>query len=245
MGYFNQQTTLSVAKSLAAGEAPAGAVGVISDLCPATEAGKSDELLRSTPNDRLLAIRPTSGLFRRHLPHLLNSAEQSQFELVVLPHLDAAYNLARWLAGNERDAEDITQEASLRAFKFFSSFRGGDARSWLLTIVRRTAWTWLRRNRQHEEAVEFDEELHGGQDVSANPEVALVRADDVEVVRQALETLPALFREVLVLRELEGCSYKEIAEIAGVPVGTVMSRLARARGQLQTALSTQPDGDRP
>src|SRR5579862_614021 len=175
MGYFNQQITPSAAKSRAAGEAPAGAVGVISDLRPATEAGKSDELLRSTPNDRLLAIRPTSGLFHRHLPHLLNRAEQSQFELVVLPHLDAAYNLARWLTGNERDAEDITQEASLRAFKFFSSFRGGDARSWLLTIVRRTAWTWLRRNRQHEEAVEFDDELHGSADATANPEVAIAR----------------------------------------------------------------------
>jgi RNA polymerase sigma-70 factor (ECF subfamily) len=245
MGYFDQQSTLRAAKSQRAGEAPAGAVGKISELCPATEAGKRDELLRSAPNDCLLAKSPKAGLFRRHLPHFLNSANQSQFELVVLPHLDAAYNLARWLSGNERDAEDIVQEASLRAFKFFSGFRGGDARSWLLTIVRRTAWTWLRRNRQHEEAVEFDEELHGGEDVSANPGVALARADDVDVVRQALETLPALFREVLVLRELEGCSYKEIAEIAGVPVGTVMSRLARARCQLQTALSTQPDGDRP
>jgi hypothetical protein len=126
MGYFNRQITLSAAQSRAAGEAPAGAVRVSSDLCPATEAGKRGELLRSTPHDRLLAIYPTSGLFHRHLPHLLNSADQSQFELVVLPHLDAAYNLARWLAGNERDAEDITQEASLRAFKFFSSFRGGE-----------------------------------------------------------------------------------------------------------------------
>lgn len=172
----------------------------------------------------------------------MNTAPASQFEHVVLPHLDAAYNLARWLTGNERDAQDVTQDACLRALKFFSGYRGGDARSWFLTIVRRCAWTWLRRNRQQEEAVEFDEELHGGEDLSPNPEASLVRAGDIAAVRQALETLPALFREALVLRELEGCSYKEIAEIAGVPVGTVMSRIARARRQLQTALSTQPNG---
>jgi RNA polymerase sigma-70 factor (ECF subfamily) len=180
-----------------------------------------------------------------YLSLCLKTDDASPFEHVILPHLDAAYNLARWLTGNDRDAEDVTQEASLRAFKFFSSFRGGDARAWLLTIVRRTAWTWLRRNRQLEEAVEFDDELHGGEDHSATPEMALARAGDVAAVRQALETLPALFREAIVLRELEGCSYKEIAEIAGVPVGTVMSRLARARRLLQTALSTQPDGGHP
>lgn len=174
----------------------------------------------------------------------MNSADSSPFDHAVLPHLDAAYNLARWLTGNDRDAEDVAQEACLRAFKFFSGFRGGDARSWLLTIVRRTAWTWIRRNRQHEEAVEFDEELHGGEDESANPEATLTRAGDVDTVRRALEALPALFREALVLRELEGCSYKEIADIAGVPVGTVMSRIARARRQLQTILTTQPDGGR-
>lgn len=164
----------------------------------------------------------------------------TNFDQTILPHLDAAYNLARWLIGNERDAEDVTQEACLRAFKFFSGFRGGDARSWLLAIVRRSAWTWLRSNRRHEEAVEFDEELHGGVDDSANPEVSLARAGDVEAVRQAIATLPAVFREVVVLRELEDCSYKEIADIAGVPIGTVMSRLTRARRMLQTALSTQP-----
>jgi RNA polymerase sigma-70 factor (ECF subfamily) len=164
----------------------------------------------------------------------------ANFDQTILPHLDAAYNLARWLIGNERDAEDVTQEACLRAFKFFSGFRGGDARAWLLTIVRRSAWSWLRSNRRHEETVEFDEELHGGEDLSANPEAALVRAGDVDSVRQAIASLPAVFREVIVLRELEGYAYKEIADIAGVPIGTVMSRLTRARRQLQTALSTQP-----
>ena len=164
----------------------------------------------------------------------------ASFDQTILPHLDAAYNLARWLIGNDRDAEDVTQEACLRAFKFFSGFRGGDARAWLLTIVRRTTWTWLRSNRHFEESVEFDEELHGGEEPSANPEAVLTRAGDVHAVHQAIATLPAVFREALVLRELEGCSYKEIADIAGVPVGTVMSRLTRARRQLQTALSSQP-----
>jgi RNA polymerase sigma-70 factor (ECF subfamily) len=180
-----------------------------------------------------------------YFQHHLNTASQSPFEQIVLPHLDSAYNVARWLTGNERDAEDVTQEACLRAFKFFSTFRGGDARAWLLTIIRRTAWTWLRRNRQFDDSVEFDGDLHGGENLAESPEVSLVRAGDVETVRQALETLPALFREVLVLRELEGCSYKEIADIAGVPVGTVMSRLARARHQLQTAYATRAEGGRP
>jgi RNA polymerase sigma-70 factor (ECF subfamily) len=163
----------------------------------------------------------------------------TNFDQTILPHLDAAYNLARWLIGNERDAEDVAQEACLRALKFFSGFRGGDARSWFLTIVRRSAWNWLQSNRRHEEAVEFDEELHGGEDHSPNPESTLMRAGDVESVRQAISSLPAIFREVIVLREIEGCAYKEIADIAGVPIGTVMSRLTRARNQLQTALSTQ------
>ena len=169
----------------------------------------------------------------------------ASFDQIILPHLDAAYNLARWLTGNERDAQDVTQDACLRAFKFFGGFRGGDARSWLLTIVRRTAWTWLQSNRRHEEAVEFDEDLHGAPDLSSNPEETLARAGDADAVRQAIAALPAIFREALVLRELEGCSYKEIADIAGVPIGTVMSRITRARRQLQTTLSIpSPSGGR-
>jgi RNA polymerase sigma-70 factor (ECF subfamily) len=164
----------------------------------------------------------------------------ASFDQLIVPHLDAAYNLARWLTGNDRDAQDVAQEACLRAFKFFDSYRGGDARAWLLTIVRRSAWNWLQSNRRHEEAVEFDPELHEVPDLTATPEASLVRAGDVEGVRKAIAELPAIFREVLVLRELEGCSYKEIAEIAGVPIGTVMSRLVRARKQLQAALSPEP-----
>ena len=163
-----------------------------------------------------------------------------QFEHLVLPHLEAGFNLARWLIGNDRDAEDVTQDACLRALKFFSGFRGGNVRSWFLTIVRHTTWTWLRRERGHREEMEFDEELHGGEDFSTNPETVLVRKADIEAVRQAIESLPPEFREVLILRELEECAYKEIAEIAGIPVGTVMSRLARARRQLQSALAAHP-----
>ncbi len=163
-----------------------------------------------------------------------------QFEQLVLPHLDAGFNLARWLTGNDSDAHDVTQDACLRALKFFSGFRGGNVRAWFLTIVRHTTWTWLRRERGHREEMEFDEELHGGEDFSTNPEMVLMRKADIEAVRQAIETLPPEFREVLILRELEDCTYKEIAGIAGIPVGTVMSRLSRARRQLQTALATHP-----
>jgi RNA polymerase sigma-70 factor, ECF subfamily len=175
----------------------------------------------------------------------LEANSNSLFDQIILPHLAAAYNVARWLTGNDQDAEDVTQDACLRALKFFAGFRGGDARAWLLAIVRRTAWTWLRRNRPGTEVVEFDEELHGGEDLSPNPEVALARAGDIEAVRRAIESLPPIFREVIVLRELEGCAYKEIADIAGVPIGTVMSRLTRARRQLQTVLSTEPKETRP
>jgi len=162
------------------------------------------------------------------------------FEELILPHLDAGFNLARWLTGSDRDAEDVTQEASLRAFKAITSFRGGNARSWFLTIVRHTTWNWLRRERGHREEMEFDEELHGGEDFSTNPETILMRKADVAAVHQAIEALPPEYREVIILRELENCAYKEIADIAGLPVGTVMSRLARARSQLQSLLSAHP-----
>jgi RNA polymerase sigma-70 factor (ECF subfamily) len=175
----------------------------------------------------------------------LDKAPATLFDQQILPHMDAAYNLARWLTGNDRDADDVTQEALLRAFRFFSGFRGGDPKAWLLTIVRRSAWTWLRRNRHNEESVEYDDELHGSTDLSANPETALLRAGDIETVRHAIELLPAALREALVLRELEGCSYKEIADISGVPIGTVMSRISRARRQLQAVLSKPPEKGDP
>ena len=153
------------------------------------------------------------------------------FEQAVLPHLDAAYNLARWLAGNDADAQEVAQEACLRAFKFFGNFRGDNPRAWLLTIVRNTFYTWLQKNRPQSVVAIDDDELAEIEDQTGKPG-AFHRAD-ADVLRAALETLPLEFREAIVLRELEGLSYKEIAEVAGVPVGTVMSRLARARRQLQ------------
>lgn len=152
-----------------------------------------------------------------------------------MPHLDAAYNLARWLTRNEHDAEDVVQDAFLRAFKFFGGFRGGNSRSWLLSIVRNTTYTWLQKNRKQD--LVFDEKTHDVEDTAANPEVLLLKHADREAVLQAMEELSVQFREVTILRELEGMSYKEIADITEVPLGTVMSRLARARKQLQTCLA--------
>jgi len=168
---------------------------------------------------------------------LTESVRLSDFERQVLPHLDAAYNLARFLMRNDHDAEDVVQEASLRAFRFFDNFRGGNSRAWFLQIVRNAAFTALKKNRPDEMNVVFDEELHGGQSAPLDATIALDRAYDRQTVRGAIEQLPPEFREAITLRELEGASYKEIADISGVPIGTVMSRLARARRQLQLILS--------
>ena len=164
-----------------------------------------------------------------------------EFEAIAMPHLDAAYNLARWLTRNDHQAEDLVQEAFLRAFRFFDGFRGmggGGARAWLLTIVRNTYFTSLREQRH--EHVPFDEELlgaesgEGGMPVAqaAGPEEQMMARDTQREVNRALEKLPPAFREVIVLKEMNDLSYKEIADIAGVPLGTVMSRLARARKML-------------
>jgi RNA polymerase sigma-70 factor (ECF subfamily) len=158
------------------------------------------------------------------------------FEETVLPHLDAAYNLARWLTRNEQDAQDIVQEAYLRAFRFFPAFRGGDAHSWIMKIVRNTCYTWLHDNRPLQDAMEFDENLFPPDPRGPNPEEVVLQNDSGNLVRKALERLPANFREVLVLRELEGMSYKEIAEITGMAAGTVMSSLSRARDRFRQAL---------
>ena len=160
----------------------------------------------------------------------------ASFEQTVLSNLDAAYNLARWLTRDDGDAEDMVQEACLRAFRFFDSFHGGDSRAWLLTIVRHTCYTWLRKNRAHE-LVPFDEEIDGVE-TGLNPEELLLQNADQQLLRKAVEELPVEFREVIILRELEGLSYKEIASITGVPLGTVMSRLARARKRLQQCLTS-------
>jgi RNA polymerase sigma factor (sigma-70 family) len=169
--------------------------------------------------------------------HLDGEDKADEFEAIALPHLDAAYNLARWLTRDEQNAEDLVQMAFMRAFRFFSGFRGGDARAWLLTIVRHTYFTSLRDNRHAHGDVSFDEELHGepqeahdaSYGVGADPENIAASHDVKRLVHQALEKLPPAFREIVVLKELEDLSYKEIAEIAGIPIGTVMSRLARGR----------------
>jgi RNA polymerase sigma factor (sigma-70 family) len=159
----------------------------------------------------------------------LNDSERlTQFEQVMLPHMAAAYNLARWLTRREEDASDVTQEAMVRAFTFFKGYHGGDARSWLLTIVRNTCYTWLRKNRSHEFSTSFDLDLHDTKDPEASPEQAAAQSASRELLRKAFEEIPLEFREILVLRELEGLSYKEICGVT--------SRLARARTRLQKIL---------
>ena len=162
----------------------------------------------------------------------------ASFEKAVLPHLDAAYNLARWLTHNDADAEDVVQEAYMRAFKFFGGFHGEDGRAWLLGIVRNTTYTWMQRNRSPELNMPLDDELHEVKSNDLNPEALLLQKADAQMLRQAVEELPLEFREVLVLRELNEMSYKQIALVADLPIGTVMSRLARARKRLQQILAT-------
>jgi len=174
---------------------------------------------------------------------VLERSDLPNFEQAVLPHLDAAYNLARWLTRNEQDAQDVVQEAYLRAFRFFPGFRGGDARAWLMKTVRNTCYSWLRANRPLQNATEFDENLSPPDCHAPNPEEVALQNDNSTLVRKALENLPLSFREVLILREIEGMSYREIADISGVPVGTVMSSLSRARGRLRQALARSTNRD--
>jgi RNA polymerase sigma-70 factor, ECF subfamily len=181
----------------------------------------------------------------------MNSNQAARFQQVALPHMDAAYNLARWLTGDSQEGEDVAQEAFLRAFKFFDSYRGGDARTWLLAIVRNVFYSEYRRTRSSGASTEFDEEMHSlGDDDSPygmgrsdlNPESILSRGDDIRLLDRALQALPVEYREALVLREIEDLSYKEIANTLDVPIGTVMSRLARARERLRARLAAaDPD----
>ena len=165
----------------------------------------------------------------------LDAEDRLHFEQLVLPHVDAAFNLARWLLRRREDAEEVAQEALLRACRFFRGFHGEDVRAWLLQIVRNTCYSWLEKNRPRELMVEFDEELHVRP--VATPESIAITNNDKEHLARAIEALPSRFREAIVLRELEGCSYKEIATIMSVPLGTVMSSLSRARRQLYFSLA--------
>src|SRR5882724_2300667 len=165
--------------------------------------------------------------------------ELASFEETMLPHMDAAHNLAKWLLRNEEDAQDVVQEAYLRAFKSFGGFHGSNGRAWLLTIVRNTSYTLLKKNRVVDLTAPFDEEIHASDDESVNAATILERSEDAELIREAMAELPAEFREILTLRHQEDLSYKEISDIAQIPPGTVMSRLARARGKLKECLATR------
>jgi len=155
----------------------------------------------------------------------------------LVAHLNAAYNLARWLMPNETEAEDMVQEAYLRAISHFAGFQGGDGRAWLLTIVRNSCYDHLRRKGASDKNTDFNEAVHSAGQQTPNPEAALLLTERTEVVTKSLAALPEEYREVLVLREMEQLSYREIAKIAGIPLGTAMSRLSRARQQLRQTLS--------
>ena len=170
--------------------------------------------------------------------------KSARFEHGVMPHLGAAYNLARWLTRDDHDAEDVVQEACLRALTFFDGFRGGDPRSWLLAIVRNTCFTWLQRNRPSElvdaDVYDWNEAAPRAAvcgDSENDPEILALRKADARDIDAALLGLSAVFREVVILRDIEGLSYKEIAKVVDAPVGTVMSRLSRARSELRRALA--------
>jgi RNA polymerase sigma-70 factor (ECF subfamily) len=178
----------------------------------------------------------SNGLDR---PDMALEPEES-FDAVVLPHLDAAYRLARWLMRDSDDVDDVVQEASLRAFRYFRTFVGGDGRAWFLRIVRNTSYSWRRRHHQAP-TDSFDEEQHSSTRAQSDPETLLVQRDDATLIAQALGRLPDHFHQLLVLRELEGLSYRELSDVIGIPMGTVMSRLSRAREALRTAL----DGELP
>jgi RNA polymerase sigma-70 factor (ECF subfamily) len=160
------------------------------------------------------------------------AVETMNFEEAVMPHLDAAYNLARWLMRNEHDAQDMVQDAYLRALRFFGGFHGTDARAWLLTIVRNTCYTWLKRKQGPEFSCDFEEAVMTKESDEPDPESSHELKVQAQLINEAIDKLPVEFREVVILRELEELSYKEIAAITGIPIGTVMSRLSRARKRL-------------
>ena len=164
------------------------------------------------------------------------------FEEIILPHLNSAYNLARWLTRNEHDAQDVVQESYLRAFRFFDGYHGGEPKAWLLAVVRNTCHTWRRREKRDVTKVLFDEAAHTPDPDTPNAEERLVEATKMNTLRHCIETLPVEFREVLVMRELEEMSYQQVADVAGLPVGTVMSRLSRARKRLEECAGRRKSG---
>ena len=197
----------------------------MTELC--VEPGLADQAGISNDGAQPVPERTVSG-----------HGEVSGFAEEMLRHLDAAYNLARWLMRNSADAEDVVQDAYLRAFRYSAGFRGGDARAWLLKIVRNASYGRLQKNRAQQSSTEFDEDIHTVAG-AADPETLMLQNADSQQVEQAIRALPARLREILVLRELEGLQYKEISEVVGVPIGTVMSSLSRARAQFRQAFSEE------
>jgi len=179
-------------------------------------------------------VAEPSEVTQGNIPWSADRGHRHRFETLALPHLDAAYALARWLTRNDADAADVVQEACLRAFRYFDSYRDGDAKSWLLQIVRRTCYSWLEHNRPTD-VVSLETEKEFGDTVamaSADAEALIERRSDLRRLDRLIEALPAPLRETIVLRELHELGYREIAEVTGVPIGTVMSRLHRARALL-------------
>ena len=195
--------------------------------CGVQDLGPSEKIVNFSVVNKPEERKPASGY------------QLASFEEAMLPHMDAAYNLARWLLHNEQDAQDVVQEAYLRAFKSFGGFRGSNGRAWLLTIVRNTSYTLLKKRHLIDLNTSFDEELHAVDTDSVSPITILEEAETAKVMRDAIEELPAEFREILVLRHQENLSYKEIADVAQIPPGTVMSRLARARAKLKELITNR------
>ena len=208
--------------------------------------GRNDEPSRVRAEGTRLVKDRSDHAFSPHVPRELAADEilRTQFERIVVPHLDEAYVLARRLTGNGTDAQDIVQEASLSAYRAITSYANGDARTWILTIVRHCAYQWLRKNRRSalvhlEDLEEIEEALTKSEEwLAETPEAALIAKTDAKRLEAAIGTIPAPFRETLILREIRGLDYREIAEITKVPIGTVMSRLARARRRLIAELGT-------
>ncbi|MGA7065182.1 MAG: sigma-70 family RNA polymerase sigma factor [Pseudolabrys sp.] len=190
------------------------------------------------------AERPPMRLVASDAPDSLSGLDDNaRFRSIVMPHIDEAYRLAHWLTGNRTDAEDVVQDASMRAFRAIRNYTGGSARSWVLSIVRNTAYSWLHKNRpaavvnvEDLESVELEQANPGDRD-GDNPEAVLIAKADADQLRTAIAALPPVFRETLVLRDIEGLDYREIAQATDVPIGTVMSRLARARHRLIATLT--------
>ena len=195
---------------------------------------------------RPITERPPMRLVASDVSDSLSGLDDNaRFRNIVMPHIDEAYRLAHWLTGNRTDAEDVVQDASMRAFRAIRNYAGGSARSWVLSIVRNTAYSWLHKNRpaavvtvEDLEVVELEQASPGDRD-GDNPEAALIAKADADQLRSAIAALPTAFRETLVLRDIEGLDYREIAQATEVPIGTVMSRLARARHRLIATLTSE------